>query len=352
VTPRGRIAAAAALALACAGRLAAQGTEALWYATADEDGVQSFLAHAGQVSVVAPQTFFLDSAGYVWGSVDPRIVAAARARGVKVVPLVMNAGFDQPSIHRVLSAAELRTRAAANIAALCRRERFDGIQFDFENVNVADRDLFTAFFRETAAALHAAGCTASAAVVPRTGEFPGPTSYHVWIYENWRGAYDYRALADAADFLSLMTYDQHTHRTPPGPVAGVPWMVRALEYVLSLGVPPGKVSLGIPAYSTHWEPSYDPATGAHVWGSGVSWKQAAGLMARGGATPVWDDRQKVSFAAWDNDGIDEFLYLEDARSFAEKLSLVGRYHLRGYSVWVLGSEDPAVWEMLRRRGGR
>jgi spore germination protein YaaH len=288
----------------------------------------------------------------VWGSVDPRITAAARAHGVKVVPLVMNPGFDQPSIHRVLASAELRTGAARNIAALCRAQRFDGIQFDFENVNVADRDLFTAFFRETAAALHAAGCTASAAVVPRTGEFPGPTSYHVWIYENWRGAYDYRALADAADFLSLMTYDQHTHRTPPGPVAGVPWMVRALEYVLSLGVPPAKVSLGIPAYSTHWEPSYDPATGAHVWGSGVSYRQAAGLMARGGATTVWDDRQKVSFAAWDDDGIDEFLYLEDARSFAEKRTLVDRYHLRGYSVWVLGSEDPAVWEMLRRRGGR
>jgi spore germination protein YaaH len=334
--------------LLAAGGAAGQRAEGLWYLTPDEESVQSFVAHAAQVSVVAPQTFYLDSAGIVWGSVDARVVAAARANGVKLVPLVMNPGFDQPSFHRVLATPALSARAAHNIATLCREQRFDGIQFDFENVNVADRDLFTAFYRETAAQLHAAGCTLSAAVVPRGSEFPGPTSYHVWIYENWRGVYDYRALADAGDFLSLMTYDQHTHRTPPGPVAGLPWMARALEYLLRLGVPPEKISLGIPAYSTHWEPVYDAATGAHVWGSGMSWRQAAGLLARFGAAPVWDDRQKASFAVWDNDGINEFLWLEDARSFAEKLELVGRYRLRGYSVWVLGSEDPAVWEMLRR----
>lgn len=340
---------AAVSAVLSASAAAAQRPEALWYVTPDEDGVRSFLAHADQISVVAPQTFYLDSAAYVWGSVDPRIVATAKAKGVKVIPLVMNPGFDQLLIHRVLSSPELRTRAARNLAALCKANGYDGIQFDFENVNVADRDLFTAFYRESAAALHATGCSLSAAVVPRAGEFPGPTSYHVWIYENWRGVYDYKAIADAGDFISLMTYDQHTHRTPPGPVAGMPWMLRALQYVLSLGVPPEKVSIGIPAYSTHWEPAYDPATGAHVWGSGISYAQAAGLMAANAVTPTWDDRQKVSFALWDNDGINEFVYLEDARSFAEKLALVGRYHLRGYSVWVLGNEDPAVWTMLRGR---
>lgn len=329
---------------------AQQRPEALWYVTADEDGVQSFLAHAGQVSVVAPQSLRMDSLGVVWGSVDPRIVAAARAKGVKVVPLVVNPGFDQPTIHRVLVSPELRARAARNLAALCRAERYDGIQFDFENVSVSDRDLFTAFYRETAEALHAVGCTISAAVVPRTGDYPGPTSYHVWMYENWRGAYDYRALAEAGDFLSLMTYDQHTRRTPPGPVAGLPWMERVIRYVLDQGVPPEKLSVGIPSYSDRWFPAYDPQGGARVSGSGISYAQAVGLLAQSGATPVWDDRQKVAHAVWENDGINEYLYLEDARSFAAKLALVPKYRLRGYSVWVLGMEDPRVWEAVRRSG--
>jgi spore germination protein YaaH len=39
--------------------------------------------------------------------------------------------------------------------------------------------------------------------------------------------------------------------------------------------------------------------------------------------------------------------MEDARAFVTKLGLVSKYHLRGYSVWVLGSEDPATWRALK-----
>ncbi len=33
-----------------------------------------------------------------------------------------------------------------------------------------------------------------------------------------------------------------------------------------------------------------------------------------------------------------------ARAFVAKLNLVTQYHLRGYSVWVLGLEDPQPGE--------
>ena len=41
------------------------------------------------------------------------------------------------------------------------------------------------------------------------------------------------------------------------------------------------------------------------------------------------------------------MWIEDARAFAAKLELVKKYQLRGYSVWVLGTEDPAVWSMSK-----
>lgn len=336
-----------ALALALPLRpAAAQRPEALWYVTDNEAGVQSFLAHADRISVVAPQVYSMDSLGVVWGAVDRRVLETARAKGVQVVPLVVNTGFDQSLIHRVLTVPDARARAIRNLAALCRDNHFDGLQFDFENINVTDRDAFTSFSREVADSLHRLRCSLSAAVVPRASEFSGPTSYHRWIYENWRGAYDYKALADAMDFLSLMTYSQHTRRTPPGPVAGEPWMRAAVEYLLALGVPGAKISVGLPSYSEYWVPAFDEKTGAHVTGSGLSYANAMGLLARNGATPTWDDRQKGSWAFWENDGVNEFLFLEDARSFQTKMALVPRYRLRGYSVWVLGMEDPKVWEIV------
>jgi spore germination protein YaaH len=326
---------------------AAQRSEALWYSVGREESTQSFLAHADKISIISPQVFTLDSFGVIRGKVDPRVVAKAREKGVKLVPLVMNPGFDQPTIHRVLTNAEARKRALDNLVALCRDNHFDGIQFDIENVDVKDKDALTSFMRDAAVGLHGVNCSVSAAVVPRTSDDPGPTSYHRWIFDNWRGVYDYKALADALDFISYMTYAQHTGGTPPGPVAGYTWMEDALKFVLSTGVPPSKISLGIPSYSDWWYPSYDTKSGARMRGNDISYTKAESLLAKNHAQITWDDVEKAGYAFWSNAGVNEFLWLEDARAFTAKLELVSKYGLRGYSVWVLGSEDPRLWTDVR-----
>jgi spore germination protein YaaH len=332
-------------ALAFAHTLQAQKLEALWYMVGGEPSIQSFLAHADKISVVSPQVFFMDSTGAIRGRVDQRVVDKARERGVKLVPLVMNPGFDQPSFHRVLTVPDARARAIRNMTALCRDNRFAGLQFDFENILVTDKAAFTSFARETADSLHQANCTLSAAVVPRMGDDPGTTTYSKWMFEYWRGAYDYKALADALDFISYMTYAQHTGGSPPGPVAGFPWMEACLKYVLSLGVPPEKISLGIPAYSDWWYPTYDARTGARMSGRDVSYATATDVLTRNNVDFVWDAVQKSPYAMFAVDGVNQFVFLEDARAFSEKLALVAKYRLRGYSVWVLGMEDSAVWRL-------
>ncbi len=322
---------------------AQQRPEALWYSVGSEESTQAFLAHADKISIVSPQTYFVDSTGTVSGGIDKRLVDAARAKDVKIIPLVMNPGFDQPTMHRILVHPDARRRAIRSITALCRENGFDGIQFDFENIHIGDRDAFTSFTRETADSLHAVKCTLSAAVVPRTGDLAGPTPYHAWIYNNWRGAYDLKALGEILDFMSYMTYAQHTGGSTPGPVAGFEWMERSLKFALAAGVPPQKLSLGLAAYSDWWFPTYDVKNGAHTTGRDVSYKTAMGVLTRSGVTPTWDDRQKMYFAMWEEDGVFQHVFVEDARSFEAKLALVKQYGLRGYSVWVLGLEDQALW---------
>jgi len=99
------------LVLTLSASASAQGTEALWYLTGSESSTRDFIAHARAISVASPQVFMMDSTGAITGSVDPRVVSAARQHHVKLVPLVMNPGFDQPSIHRVLTNADARARA-------------------------------------------------------------------------------------------------------------------------------------------------------------------------------------------------------------------------------------------------
>ena len=325
---------------------AAQGLEALWYLRGEES-IQAFLAHADQISIVAPQVFVMDSNGVIRGSVDPRVMSTARARGIKLIPLVMNPGFDQPSIHRVLTDPAVRQVALHSLADLCRANRFDGIQFDFENFHLSDRDAFTAFARAAVDSVHRAGCSLSAAVVPRTGDDPGAASYDRWMYDNWRGGFDYKALADTLDFISYMTYAQHTGGSSPGPVAGFPWMLECLEYLLALGVPPGKISLGLAGYSDWWYPAYDDKTGARMQGSDIPYPRGREILTAAGVTATWDTVQLASTAMWESHGVFQHLWLEDARAFMAKRALAMRRGLRGYSVWLLGSEDPAVWAALR-----
>lgn len=340
-----------AVSLLAAPHAFAQQLEAIWYVRGEES-IQAFLAHADQISIVAPQVFQMDSTGLIRGRVDPRITETARARGVKLMPLVMNPGFDQPTIHRVLNEPGARAQALRSLAALCRDNKFDGIQFDFENFHVSDRDAFTSFTREAVDSVHRAGCQLSVAVVPRTGEAPGTNSYDRWIHENWRAGFDYKALADTVDFISYMTYAQHTGGSPPGPVAGYPWMKACLEYVLSLGVPPGKISLGLAGYSDWWYPAYDDRNGSRLRGSDISYVDVMWILDSAGVTPKWDDVQKASYAMWESRGVFRHAWIEDARAFMEKLELVRSHGLRGYSVWLLGMEDPRVWGELRSAGVR
>jgi spore germination protein YaaH len=321
----------------------AQRPEALWYATGSEQSTQAFLAHADRITIVAPQVFFFDSLGNISGAIDARLVATARERQVQIVPLVMNPGFNQALMHHILVTPSARDRAVQSVAALCRDHHFDGIQFDIENVHVSDRDALTDFMRRSADALHAVRCTASAAVVPRASDDPGPTSYHRWIFDNWRGVYDYKALSQSLDFLSYMTYAQHTGNSTDGPVAGYTWMEDCLRFVLAQGVPRGKISLGIPSYSDYWYPTYDSASGPRMRGGDIGYTRVIELERRFRLKPAWDDREKAATASWSDAGVYEHLWIENARAFTAKVELVRKYKLRGYSVWVLGTEDPAVW---------
>jgi len=69
------------------------------------------------------------------------------------------------------------------------------------------------------------------------------------------------------------------------------------------------------------------------------------IMSAAGVNPKWDDVQKAPYAMWENHGVFEHAWLEDARAFSAKLGLVRQYGLRGYSVWLLGLEDPRTWDI-------
>jgi len=337
------------LSLSLARAASAQALERLFYYVDHEDSYQSLVRNIDQITVLGPQVYTVDSLGIVFGELDSRVLALAKAHRVKVMPLVVNEGFNQPALRKLLADTAARSRATRSLVDLCQRFGYWGIQFDIENVNIQDRDLLSAWYRETANALHRGGYKLSIAVVHRTEETAGETAYHRFLQDSWRAGYDLASLARDGDFISLMTYSQNTRRTPPGPIASLEWMRANIDYFLKY-VPKEKLSLGIPTYGDHWYTREDRTIPerARSWAETVNWTWGSSLAERRGAAIQWDSVAAVPYAFYSNGGVYEWVFLENARSFREKMNLARSRGLRGFSVWVLGTEDPAIWELLKR----
>jgi spore germination protein YaaH len=326
----------------------AQDIERIFYYTDNEDAWESLVANVDRISIVAPGGYSVDAEGIVWGEVDPRVVRLGRERSIPVMPLLVNPGFNQELLTRLLNDSDARARAIASLVELCQRHGHYGIQIDFENVAMPDRDALTQFYREAAEALHRGGFRISIAVVHRPDDLAGPTRYHEWLFRNWRAGYDVAALAEIGDFISVMTYSQHTRRTPPGPQAGIPWVEDVVAWFLER-MPANKLSLGIPTGSQHWYTSQEDRIQPEMalsYSENVPWRRAMALVERNGSELIWSEEHKVPYAFYSRGGTFEWVFLENGRSFEAKLDLVRRHGLRGFSVWVIGAEDPAVWSAL------
>lgn len=143
-----------------------------------------------------------------------------------------------------------------------------------------------------------------------------------------------------------MTYDEHTRFTPPGPVAGYPWMLANLEYALQF-VPKEKLSLGIPIYGYRWYAG-DPGAEGHPSATArdVTGPELQRLFETFHPAVQWDEHEKTPWFYYYLGGMREWVFYTDARAFKERLALVRARGLQGFCSWALGLEEPAIWDAL------
>jgi spore germination protein YaaH len=324
-------------------------TKALFYMQDSPAAVRSFQANAARIDIIVPTVYSADGDGLVWGEPNPVVVDTARLANVRLMPIIVNSGFNQNSIHALLANPAARRRMIASLVSECQKHSYYGIQFDFENVSYLDRDALTKLVAEASAALGQAGFKLSIAVVPSPSDYPGRSDYSRWVFANWRGAYDLKAIGPLVDFVSLMTYDQHTRNTPPGPVAGLPWTELLLDAAVKL-VSRDKLSLGIPLYGRRWYSAMrdkDPAVTAGTINTADALDLASAMK-----VPIqWDEVEHAPWFYFYRDGLREYVFYNDAHAFRDRYELARRSGLHGISAWVLGLEDPQIWKELPARPG-
>jgi spore germination protein YaaH len=318
--------------------------KALFYMTTDVNSVKSFINHADKIDTIVPAWYSVDGNGLVGGGPNSEVLKTAVEHHVPVMPIVALA--NQADLHKLFTTAAAKTAFINSLVGECKRYSYNGFQIDFENVNWTDRDLLSSLVADTASALHKEHLLLTIATVPNAPGSPGESSYSHWLYANWRGAYDLKTLAQSADLICLMTYDQNTRWTAPGPVAGYPWTVTNLEYALQ-SVPKEKLSMGIPLYGYHWfagDPGKDekPNPTAEYIGQ----QDVEEYLASYHPHVEWDAADRVAWFYFYRDDNREWVFYTDKRGFQERLNLVRDRGLQGFCSWVLGTEDPEIWSLL------
>ena len=292
-------------------------------------------SRTAHMSLLSPQWLFVAGEGKLASTVDAEVVRWARENSVPLMPLLLNFDFKPEIAHELLTADRLQADLIESLMRVAMEHRFYGIQLDFENVPIEDRDRYVEFVRRLRKALRQRGMKLSVAVPAPLAAAPltDKTTAVNWPQTEQSLAFDYRRLGKEADFLTLMAYDQHTAPDAPGPVAGLPWVEASLRWVLK-SVSRKKLHLGMPLYYRHW-------AGEEV--NEGTYTEAGAIAARVGASPRLDAEQMERTLEFEEDGARAVVWYQDAETLQRRLELVRRYKLRGFSAWRLGQEDPAAW---------
>lgn len=296
----------------------------------------SFLAHPSSIDIFAPQSYSLSDTGVLEGSIDSDLLAFAETYHIKVMPLVTNKAFSQDNGHAILDNSAAQDLAITSLVTEGLKEHFWGWQFDFEQMDASYKDKYSAFIQKVADAFKKNNLAISVAVVAQISENPADYPKNLW--QRVVGVYDYAALGTSVDFVSVMTYDDPVSK---GPVARFTWVQQVIQHSLKY-IPKQKISLGIPLYYWKWR----DATGKLVGIGG--WDALKEAFAKYGAQPQYSLKQQAPYMTFVSKKIRYTIWYENARSVQQKINLINKYQLHGFSAWALGQEIPDLHRILKR----
>ena len=302
-----------------------------------QDGAQarkSFLTHPSSIDIFAPQAYGINDHGQVFGSLDPTLLRFAHAHKIKVMPLVINSNFDSTSYQAILDNPSIQVAAIQALVLEATQQGYWGWQIDFEQLDASYKDKFSAFIKNASVAMHQHGLTLSVAVVSKVSDNPNDYPHNLW--QKLVGVFDYASLASSSDFVSVMSYDDPNST---GPIVENMWLQKVLTYSLQF-IPRQKLSLGIPFYYWQWS----DATGKRVGIGGNVGIQ--NVLRNHQVTLHYSTTEQAPYIHYYSHGHGFTIWYENAKSIAQKVALIQKNKLYGFSGWALGLELSSVYGSL------
>ncbi len=305
----------------------------------DPSGRDSEIKFHPAIDIVIPRWLSLKEGDGTFNFyVNEDYIANVRGQGKSLWVLVTNS-FDPDLTSEVLNSYSARKNMVDYLYNYAQTYGLDGIDMDFENIHLRDKDLYVQFIAELSCRLKEADISLSACVT-----VPGKS-------ENWSKVFDRPRLAEYVDYLHLMAYDQHWASSQiSGPVAAYDWVAKNLD-LLTKDIPPHKFILGLPLYTRVWYERYSDTEPNKVVVDSESLYMigAENLINKAeNVIKVWDEGAQQNFYVFidPKENAVVKLWYDDPKAIAKKASLAAEKGLSGMACWALGFEEPEVWDEL------
>ncbi|WP_017755171.1 stalk domain-containing protein [Calidifontibacillus oryziterrae] len=315
------------------------------YSVSKNDYVKHVDQANNTINIIAPNYFDLSKHGdlIITENFDAAFIKEMKKRNIKVVPFLSNHWDKEAGINALKNKDTLTTKIVEQIL----KHNLDGINIDIEGLSHSERDAFSEFVKTLKSKMPADKELSLAVAANPKGSKTG-----------WHGSYDYNKLADHADYLIIMAYDESYRGGKPGPVASIEFVEKSIQYAIDEGVSADKLVLGIPFYGRIWKLE-DIETNSGVVGDGI-WmnktfsfienyrgttelvEKKGSLVARVTITENDPPYQLFSWKPAFTPGHYE-VWFDNEQTIQKKLELVNKYNLKGTANWSLGQEAPTIW---------
>lgn len=304
-------------------------------------------------------------------------ISAVKDAGVKVIPTI--AILDGDQIHALLSNKTQRIKHEDAIAALVKKNKFDGIDIDYEDKWAKTRVYFNTFLMGLSDRLHAQKKILSCTIESRmslSDRFKVPPK--TMEYAN-----DFVALNKYCDEIKMMAYDQGSIDIKLDatkgdskmymPVADPDWVEKVIKEAVKT-ISRKKLMLGVPTYGYEYEVSWQNGQTTYKRLRANTFFKAMQLAELVNVVPFRNNAGELSFIypsstpvsvsknltyivnsvaapaglITDPGKTTRYVSFNDAPAIKAKIDLAKKYGLKGVAFFKMdGDIDPALWDIIK-----
>ncbi|MFT8871748.1 MAG: glycosyl hydrolase family 18 protein [Sporolactobacillus sp.] len=287
-----------------------------------------------KLKVVSPACTAFSISAPVTFSLDPSRISAWHRAGLKVWGRIAIADQTTAATHQFLSNTALTDADIEKVQSYVHASGIDGLNIDIENISAADEQAFITFIGKLTQAVKS---ISPQFVLSIDGQCDSDLSTKQMASAT-------RALANIADYIIFMGYDEHWSTDPvPGPVASLQWVDNGIQRLLQSGMPARKLLLGLPSYTRIW---HIDGNGKTVDSRAVSNEYIQAVLQQENIPQRFQSQEGLYYSTFNYRDQPYEVWSSDTTGMQNFLKLVEKYHLGGFGFWTMNLLSTNQWNAL------